>query len=59
MSIPLYLVLILAGWVAALIYARHDFRNGGWFSGVGALIACLLAVVWTLGLALVHEWGWI
>ncbi len=55
MSVPLWVVLVLAIWLVVAIIAHRDYRNGGWASGLGALLAFLLGVIATLIVVILRD----
>lgn len=57
MSVPLYLVLIVAVWIAAAVLIRNEERTAGaWGSGIGCVFYFAAAVIATLAILLSRAW---
>lgn len=62
-SVPLWAVIVLACWAAALvIFVRDERASGHGMIPSPPMLGCaalLLAVIATLAVLLVHAWGWL
>lgn len=57
MTVPLYVVLIVAVWIVAAIRIRHKERTAGaWVSGIGCIVYLAAAIIVTLSILLSRAW---
>ena len=59
MTIPVYLILIAAIWIAVGIAAHPDMNTGGYATGILAMLIFPCAIAATLAVLLARAWGWL